>query len=76
MLGSENVRLNKADRLGVCAGKKRLISTGLRIDAGGWARQLGRCSDAALREMPHNIRMHLTGYSGLRPLPPTSDAGR
>lgn len=23
-----------------------------------------------------NIRMHLTGYDGLRPLPPASDAGR
>ena len=23
-----------------------------------------------------NIRMHLTGYSGLRPLPPAGDAGR
>jgi len=26
--------------------------------------------------MPHNIRMHLTGYSGLPPLPPAGDAGR
>jgi hypothetical protein len=26
--------------------------------------------------MPHNIRMHMTGYSGLRPLPPAGDAGR
>jgi hypothetical protein len=26
--------------------------------------------------VPHNIRMHLTGYSGLRPLPPAGDAGR
>jgi hypothetical protein len=26
--------------------------------------------------MPHNIRMHLTGYSGLRPLPPAGDAER
>jgi len=26
--------------------------------------------------MPHNLRMHLTVYSGLRPLPPTGDAGR
>jgi hypothetical protein len=25
--------------------------------------------------MPNN-RMHLTGYSGLRPLPPAGDAGR
>jgi hypothetical protein len=23
-----------------------------------------------------NIRMHLTGYSGLRPFPPAGDAGR
>jgi len=29
-----------------------------------------------LRPMQHNIRMHLTGYSGLRPLPPAGDAGR
>jgi len=27
-------------------------------------------------QMPHNIRMHLTGYSGLRPLPPAGDAER
>ena len=26
--------------------------------------------------MTPNIRMHLTGYSGLRPLPPAGDAGR
>jgi hypothetical protein len=26
--------------------------------------------------MPPNIRMHLTGYSGLRALPPAGDAGR
>jgi hypothetical protein len=26
--------------------------------------------------MPHNIRMHLTGYSGLCPLPLAGDAGR
>ena len=25
---------------------------------------------------PANIRIHLTGYSGLRPLPPAGDAGR
>jgi hypothetical protein len=31
---------------------------------------------AALTKMPHNFRMHLTGYSGLRPLPPAGDAGR
>jgi hypothetical protein len=24
--------------------------------------------------MPHNLRMHLTCYSGLRPLPPAGDA--
>src|SRR5262245_34734988 len=29
-----------------------------------------------LNKMPHNIRMHLTDYSGLRPLPPAGDAGR
>lgn len=28
------------------------------------------------RGAAHNIRMHLTGYSGLRPLPPAGDAGR
>jgi hypothetical protein len=33
-------------------------------------------SVAALTKMPHNIRMHLTGYSGLRPLPPAGDAER
>jgi hypothetical protein len=27
-------------------------------------------------QVPHNIRMHLTGYSGLRPLPLAGDAGR
>jgi len=26
--------------------------------------------------MPHNIRMHLTGYSGLCPPPPAGDARR
>jgi hypothetical protein len=26
--------------------------------------------------MRPNIRMHRTGYSGLRPLPPAGDAGR
>jgi len=26
--------------------------------------------------MPHNIRVHLTDYRGLRPLPPAGDAGR
>jgi hypothetical protein len=26
--------------------------------------------------IPHNIRMHLTGYDALRPLPPAGDAGR
>jgi len=25
-------------------------------------------------QMPHNLRMHLTCYSGLRPLPPAGDA--
>ncbi len=29
-----------------------------------------------LKQVPHNIRMHLTGYSGLRPLLPAGDAGR
>ena len=27
-------------------------------------------------EVPPNLRMHLTGYSGLRPLPSAGDAGR
>jgi len=27
-------------------------------------------------QSPPNLRMHLTGYSGLRPLPPAGDAGR
>jgi hypothetical protein len=31
---------------------------------------------AALTKMPHNIHIHLTGYSGLRPVPPAGDAGR
>jgi hypothetical protein len=31
---------------------------------------------ATATRMPHNIRMHLTGYSGLRPLPPAGDAER
>jgi len=31
---------------------------------------------AAATKMPHNIRIHLTGYSGLRPPPPAGDAGR
>jgi len=31
---------------------------------------------AAFTKMPHNMRMHLTGYSGLRPLPPAGNAGR
>ena len=26
--------------------------------------------------MTHNLRVHLTGYSWLRPLPPAGDAGR
>ena len=26
--------------------------------------------------MLHTLRMHLTGYSGLRALPPTGEAGR
>jgi hypothetical protein len=30
----------------------------------------------ASTRMPHNIRMHLTGSSGLRPPPPAGDAGR
>lgn len=29
-----------------------------------------------LSQMPHNNRMHLTGYSGLCPLPPVGDTGR
>ena len=33
-------------------------------------------SQNGLRDQPPNIRMHLTGYSGLLPLPPAGDAGR
>jgi len=28
------------------------------------------------KEVPHNIRIHLTGYSGLRPPSPAGDADR
>lgn len=28
------------------------------------------------KQKPHNLRMQVTGYSGLRLLPPASDAGR
>jgi hypothetical protein len=38
----------------------------------GRAFSIRRC----FRKMPHNIRMHLTGYSRLRALPPAGDAGR
>jgi hypothetical protein len=31
---------------------------------------------AASTKMPRNIRIHLTGYSGLRPPPLAGDAGR
>ena len=29
-----------------------------------------------IQHAPPNMRIHLTGYSGLRPLPPAGDAGR
>jgi hypothetical protein len=44
--------------------------TGLSIDLND------RDQPNAESRMPHNIRMHLTGYSRLRALPPVGDAGR
>jgi hypothetical protein len=36
----------------------------------------GQIFSAHWKSLGANIRMHLTGYSGLRPLPPAGDAGR
>jgi hypothetical protein len=46
----------------------RYAETRIETRMSPWARRFN--------QMPHNIRMHLTGYSGLRPLPPAGDAGR